>query len=727
MIETSDSHTGAGLPAAAASTATPAAGAAAVHRIIEERDVLPINRELSLLAFNRRVLALAQDSAVPLLERLRFLCIVSSNLDEFFEIRVAGLREQLRVKAPMVGTTLDELKAHVGEFGQGAEALVAAMYRTLNEQILPALAASGVRMLRSAERDAAQRAWAADYFQRELRPLLTPSGLDPAHPFPQVVNKSLNFIVELSGRDAFGRETSVAIVKAPRLVPRVIKMPPEIAGADNTFVLLSSIMHAPLHERFAGREVVNYSQFRVTRDADLWIDEEEVKNLRQALEGELPQRQFGLAVRLEVASQCPQHLATFLLQQFELQDADLYRCEGPVNLARMSALIDQVELDALEYSPFLPGLPDRLRDQQDVLGAIRQHDILLHHPYQSFEPVVEFIRKAADDPDVVAIKQTVYRTGVNSALMEALVQAASRGKEVTVVVELMARFDEEANINWAEKLEHAGAQVVYGVFGLKTHAKLALLLRRERDAQGGSRLVPYAHLGTGNYHPRTTALYSDFGLLTADPDICADVNEVFLHITSLAKAAKLKRLLLAPFRMHKRVIEMIRRETKHASEGRAARIKAKMNALLEEGVIRALQAASQAGVQIDLIVRGACALRPGVPGFSENIRVRSILGRFLEHHRVWYFENGGETEVWLTSADWMGRNMFRRIEVAFPVQDPELKRRVIDEGIDVYLSDNCDAWELGANGEWTHRKPRPRERAISAQNELLKRMQGEAT
>src|SRR5437773_1593835 len=381
MVEPSDSHTGAALPAAAASTATPAAAPVAVHRTMEERDALPINRELSLLAFNRRVLALAQDPAVPLLERLRFLCIVSSNLDEFFEIRVAGLREQLRVKAPMVGTTLHELKTHIGEIGLGAQALVAAMYRTLNEQILPALAASGVRMLRSAERDAAQRAWAADYFQREIRPLLTPIGLDPAHPFPQVVNKSLNFIVELSGRDAFGRETSIAIVKAPRMLPRVIELPREVAP-DNTFVLLSSVIHAHLGELFAGRDVISYSQFRVTRDADLWFDEEEVKNLRQALQGELPQRQFGLAVRLEVASNCPAHLAQMLLHQFELQEADLYRCDGPVNLARMSALVDEADLDEHKYPVFVQGLPNRLEEQPDVLAAMRQRDILLHHPYE---------------------------------------------------------------------------------------------------------------------------------------------------------------------------------------------------------------------------------------------------------------------------------------------------------------------------------------------------------
>jgi polyphosphate kinase len=534
------------------------------------------------------------------------------------------------------------------------------------------------------------------------------------------VNKSLNFIVELSGRDAFGRETSVAIVKAPRLVPRVIKMPADVAGAENTFVLLSSIMHAHLHEMFAGREVVNYSQFRVTRDADLWIDEEEVKNLRQALEGELPQRQFGLAVRLEVASHCAQHLASFLLQQFELQDGDLYRCEGPVNLARMSALIDQVDLDELKYAAFVPGLPDRLREQTDVFAAIRQHDILLHHPYQSFEPVVEFIRKAADDPDVIAIKQTVYRTGVNSALMEALVEAARRGKEVTVVVELLARFDEEANINWAERLEESGAQVVYGVFGLKTHAKLALLLRREKDATGGTQLQRYAHLGTGNYHPRTARLYTDFGLLTANPDICGDVEEVFLHITSLAKANRLRRLWLAPFTMHRHLLEAIRRETRHARDGKPARIVAKMNALLEEAVIRALYTASQAGVKVELIVRGACALRPGVKGVSDNIRVRSIVGRFLEHHRVWLFHNDGAEDVYLASADWMGRNLFRRIEVSFPVLDPALKARVIDEGLKPYLADSQDAWELSADG--TYSKPKAKARTSSAQLELLERM-----
>ena len=704
----------AGLPAPDAGTRAPMPDTPA--------DAAPLNRELSLLAFNRRVLALAADTATPLLERLRFLCIAGSNLDEFFEIRIAGIKEQLRAKVPPTGMTLQEGRALLAQVGVEARALIDAQYALLNRDVLPALEQAGVRLVRRTEFTAAERAWATKFFHREVRPLLTPIGLDPAHPFPQVVNKSLNFVIELSGTDAFGRDTGIAIVKAPRVLPRIIRLPAEASGGDNAFVMLSSVIHAHLHELFPGRDVVNYAQFRVTRDADLWIDEEEVKNLRQALQGELPQRQFGSAVRLEVAANCPAPLAEFLLQQFELTNADLYRCDGPVNIARLSSLADQVDLDALKYPPFVPGLPDRLREQPDILAAIRQHDILLHHPYQSFEPVVEFIRKAADDPDVVAVKQTVYRTGVNSVLMEALIEAAQRGKEVTVVVELMARFDEEANINWAERLERAGAQVVYGVFGLKTHAKLALLIRREPDARGRMRLRPYAHLGTGNYHPRTTRLYTDFGLLTADPAICADVNDVFMHITSLARAGRMRHLLLAPFTMHRRVIEMIRRETKNARAGKPARIVAKMNALLEEGVIRALYAASQAGVEIDLVVRGACALRPGVRGLSDNIRVRSILGRFLEHHRVWFFANAGTPDVWLASADWMGRNMFRRIEVAFPVRDIVLRKRVVEEGLSACLADTRDAWELRADGSWVKLAPRGRAQPKSAQQALLEAM-----
>ena len=680
-----------------------------------------INRELSLLAFNRRVLALAQDPAVPLLERLRFLCIVSSNLDEFFEIRVAGMREQLRVRTPPPGVTLHELRVLSSRICEECHALVADVYGALNGEVLPAMAAAGVRLLRHAERNAAQRAWVADYFRREVKPLLSPIGLDPSHPFPQVVNKSLSFIVELSGSDAFGRETAIAIVKAPHQLLRVIELPPEVAP-PGSFVLLASIIHAHLGELFAGRRVVGYSQFRVTRDSDLWFDEEEVKNLRQALAGELPQRQFGLAVRLEVAANCAPELAQFLLRQFELEEPDLYRCDGPVNLARLATLAEGSDRTELKYPPFVPGTPERLRDQPDLLAAIRQHDVLLHHPYQAFDSVVEFIRKASEDPDVVAIKQTVYRTGVNSVLMELLIEAARRGKEVTVVVELLARFDEEANINWAERLEAAGAQVVYGVFGLKTHAKLALLLRREPDAAGRPQLRPYAHLGTGNYHPRTARQYTDFGLLTADPDLCADVAEVFLHITSLARSNRLKHLWLAPFTMHRQLLAAIHRETRHAKEGGRAHIMAKMNGLVEEAVIKALYAASQAGVKIDLIVRGPCALRPGVEGWSDQIRVRSILGRFLEHPRIWYFRNGGREDVYLSSADWMGRNLFRRIEVAFPVLDKDLKARVVAEGLVAGFEDTGNAWDLGADGAYRRARPARRGHADGSQELLLDRL-----
>ena len=678
-----------------------------------------LNRELSLLAFNRRVLSLAADRAVPLLERLRFLCILGSNLDEFFEIRVAGIKEQLRAGVAPAGMMPPAARALLHQVGDEVRALIAEQYRLLNDEVLPALARKGVHLVRRTDFRPDERAWVARSFERDVRPLLTPIGLDPAHPFPQVVNKSLNFIVELAGKDAFGRATSIAIVKAPRVLPRVFRLPATVSGDGHSFVMLSSVIHAHLGTLFPGREVVNYAQFRVTRDADLWIDEEEVKNLRQALQGELTHRHYGAAVRLEVPTSCPDHLAAFLLRQFELGDGDLYRCDGPVNIARLAALIDEVDLDELKYQPFVPGLPAALRGEGGILSAIRNGDVLLHHPYQSFDPVVEFIRCAASDPDVVSIKQTVYRTGVNSVLMEALVEAARCGKEVTVVVELMARFDEETNINWAGRLEQAGAQVVYGVFGLKTHAKLALLLRRETDRSGRVRLVPYAHLGTGNYHPRTTRLYSDFGLLTRDPVLCADVAAVFMHITSLARAGKLRQLLLAPFTMHRQVLARIRRESRHAREGRPARIVAKMNALVEEGVIEALYAASQAGVRIDLVVRGACALRPGVRGLSDHIRVRSILGRFLEHHRVWLFANDGDPDVWLSSADWMGRNLFKRIEVAFPVRDPEQKRRVVDEGLLRYLTDNRDAWTLRADGSWVKVRPRRGARQRSAQAELL--------
>ncbi|GIZ53998.1 polyphosphate kinase 1 [Noviherbaspirillum aridicola] len=669
-----------------------------------------LNRELSQLAFNRRVLAQAEDRAVPLLERLRFLCIVSSNMDEFFEVRIASLLAQDPGAAPSVPTPA--LAAVLGRIGEECHALIERQYTLLHEEILPQLASAGIRLLRHEERNEAQRAWVKEYFDREVRPLLTPIGLDPAHPFPLVVNKSLNFIVELSGKDAFGRGNAIAILKAPRVLPRVIRLPDELSDGAACFCLLSSVIHAHITDLFTGREVTAYSQFRVTRNSDLWVDEDEVKNLRQALQSELQSRQFGFAVRLEVAANCPPHLSQFLLEQFGIDKGMLYAVNGPVNLVRLQEIISHVQQPALHYPPFVPGLPATLADG-GMFALLRRQDVLLHHPFQSFQPVVEFIRSAAHDPDVLAIKQTIYRTGMNSDLMESLILAAQRGKEVTVIVELMARFDEQANINWAERLERVGAQVVYGVVGLKTHAKLALVLRRE-----GRELRHYAHLGTGNYHPTTTKFYTDFGLLTAHPGITSEVNEIFIHLTSLTRPRRLQYLWLAPFGLQREIIKAIRNEAAIAREGRPARIIAKMNALIDESVIRALYAASADGVKIDLIVRGACALRPGVPGLSENIRVRSVVGRFLEHSRIYYFRANLEHRVYLASADWMSRNLLRRVEVAFPVLDKSLRKQVINQGLNPYLKDNVDAWELGADGRYVRRKPRGKQAAFSAQQYL---------
>jgi polyphosphate kinase len=676
-----------------------------------------LNRELGILAFNRRVLAQAADEAVPLLERLRFLTIVSSNLDEFFEIRVAGLKEQIQLNLPEPtpdGKGPAEVFAAVSA---EAHALVAEQYRLLNQVLLPSLAGAGVVFPRREDWTPAQRQWIRDYFFRELLPVLTPIGLDPAHPFPKVLNKSLNLAVELVGRDAFGRSSRAAIVQAPRALPRVIRLPREIAGAQFAFVFLSSILHAHLEELFAGMKVLGCYQFRVTRNSDLFVDEEEIKNLHTALKGELLHRHFGNAVRLEVADNCSQQMIDFLLQQFGLDEHDLYRVEGPVNLYRLREVPDQVERPDLKYAAFQPGLPSPLAEHSDLFEFLKRQDILLHHPYQSFAPVIDFIRTTAADPDVIAIKQTVYRTGTDSELMEILIDAARRGKEVTVVVELMARFDEEANLNWAARLEEVGAHVVYGVVGHKTHAKMALIVRRE-EHESRNVLRRYVHLATGNYHPRTARLYTDFGLLTANEDLCADVAEVFKQLTGLGRAGRLRHVWQSPFTLHKRVLEAIRNEARLAQEGKPARIVAKMNALLDPQVIDELYLASQAGVKVDLIVRSVCALRPGIAGLSENIRVRSIVGRFLEHSRVFFFLNDGAEDVLLASADWMGRNFFRRIELCFPVLDAALKRRVIREGLQPYLDDNSQAWTMDSDGAYARLRPR-RGRPRSAQEELL--------
>ncbi|HXF79794.1 MAG TPA: polyphosphate kinase 1 [Usitatibacter sp.] len=673
-----------------------------------------LNRELQALEFNRRVLAQAEDRTVPLLERLKFLCIVSSNLDEFFEIRVSGLKEQIKLGTKATGPDGMDPLAVFRQVSARAQGIVEKQYRLFNEEVLPALAKEKIRFLRRSEWTPSQQEWIRDYFFREMMPVLTPIGLDPSHPFPRVFNKSLNFAVELEGRDAFGRDSRAAIVQAPRVLPRVIMLPKKVAHGPTDFIFLTSILHAHVGELFSGMSVLGCYQFRVTRNSDLFVEEEEVKDLRKALQGELPQRHFGDAVRLEVADNMSESMTRFLLGQFGLEGDDLYTVAGPVNLVRLMSIPDQVNRPDLEYPLFEPGLPKAFAKGRDIFETIRKGDQLLHRPFQSFQPVIEFIQQAARDPRVVAIKQTVYRTGTDSVIMQTLIDAARAGKEVTVVVELMARFDEEANINWAARLEEVGAHVVYGVVGHKTHAKMALVVRREEG-----RLVRYAHLGTGNYHPRTAKLYTDFDLLTADEQVCGDVNEVFQQLTGLGKVTKLKHVWQSPFTLHAKVLEAIENETRIAKAGKPARIVAKMNALLEPQVIEALYRASKAGVKVDLIVRGLCALRPGVPGLSENIRVRSIIGRFLEHTRIFEFKGGGQTLVRLSSADWMDRNFFRRIELSFPITDAKLKRRVVGEGLKPYLDDNTQAWEMQPDGTFK-RARHGRRKANCAQVTLMR-------
>ena len=686
-----------------------------------------INRELSLLEFNRRVLEQAKDESVPLLERLKFLCISCSNLDEFFEIRVAGLKQMIKLGTPLVGQdgiTPSELFA---EISHRAHALVDEQYRVLNEVMIPALDKEKIRFVRRSEWTPEQDAWVRGYFQNELLPVLSPIGLDPAHPFPRILNKSLNFIVSLSGKDAFGRNIGYAVVQAPRALARLIQIPKDVPGAGpNDYVFLSSVIHAYVDELFPGMQATGCYQFRVTRNSDLLVDESEAEDLLEALEGELSQRQWGDTVRLEVAHNCPEHMSLYLMEELSLGPADLYQCNGPVNLMRLMALPDLIDRPELKYAPFVPRVPKALAG--DLFAAMRKSDQLLQHPYDSFAPVLDLLRQAAKDPNVLAIKQTLYRTGAKSPVAEALIQAARNGKEVTVVVELRARFDEADNISLAEALQDVGAHVVYGVVGYKTHAKMMLIVRREEQpgAPAGTpgTLRQYAHLGTGNYHPRTARLYTDYGLLTADPAICKDVHGVFLQLTSLGKVSKLNRLLQSPFTLAKGMRDRIEREMANAAKGKKAHIIARMNALVEPEMIQALYQASQAGVQIDLIVRSMCSLRPGVPGLSDNIRVRSVIGRFLEHPRVLYFANGGEPEVLLSSADWMERNLFKRVEIAFPVLDRKIRERVIEQ-LQAYLADSATSWMLQPDGSY-QRAPGYEAGAKGVQIKLLEEIVGGA-
>lgn len=663
-----------------------------------------LNRELGVLAFNERVLAMACDERVGLLERLKYLCISASNLDEFFEIRVAGLMEQARQNPDFRdrdGLTAGEVLALVSD---RTHALVERQYALFNQELLPALEKEGVffHTVDTWSPDVAR--WAQHYFESEIVPVLTPIGLDPAHPFPVVYNKSLNFAVELSGEDAFGRESTMAVVQAPRILPRLIRMPADVTPYPHGFIMLTSIMQGCVPALFPGMEVKGVYQFRVTRNSDLYVDDEEITNLRVALQGELSQRHFGDSVRLEIADRMPDAVKNRLQGELGLEERDIYRVNGPVNLVRLMQVADWVDRPELKFRPFSAGMPADLGAEPELFKAIARRDILLHHPYQSFAPVVEFLKRAATDPDVVAIKQTIYRTGHDSELMDALVVAARNGKEVTAVVELMARFDEEANIRWASRLEQVGAHVVYGVVGHKTHAKMLLVVRREQSAAGGKVLKRYLHLGTGNYHPRTARLYTDFGLFTCHEGLCNDAHELFQQLTGLGRMRNTPFLWQSPFTMQKNILAAIRREIEHARAGRPARIMARMNALLEPSVISELYAASRAGVKIDLIVRGVCALRPGVKGLSENIRVRSVVGRFLEHSRIYCFHDDGQDHVYLSSADWMDRNLFRRVEIAFPVLDPRLKKRVLDEGLKALLADTQLSWLMDANGQYTRRK-----------------------
>jgi polyphosphate kinase len=671
-----------------------------------------INRELSLLEFNQRVLAQALDESVPLLERLKFLCISSSNLDEFFEIRVAGLKQLIASQAPPRGGEEASAEEQLAAIHQRASRLVAEQYACLNQVLLPQMARAGVQRLPPGGWEPEDHDWLARFFEREVEPVVTPLALDPSRPFPRIQNKSLNFILRLEGRDAYGREADLAIVQAPRSLPRIVPLPPKGGSPALRFVLLSTIMQEFVPRLFEGMRIVGCYQFRLTRDSDLFVDEEEVEDLRRALEGELAHRRYGAAVRLETTADCPADLVEYLLNQFQLSEQDLYRVPSMVNLHRLSAVYDLANRPDLKYPAFTPGIPARIAAGADLFAAIRDRDILLHHPFQSFAPVIDFLRQAASDPSVLAIKQTIYRTGVDSAIVDALVAAANAGKDVAVVIELRARFDEAANIELSDRLQEAGAHVMYGVVGFKTHAKLALVVRREADG-----IRRYCHLGTGNYHSRTARGYTDYGLFTCDPEIGEDVHEMFVQLTGLKRTQRLSCLLQSPFDLHRAMIDKLDREAAHARAGRPARIILKMNSLVEEEAIHALYRASRAGVQVDLIVRGICALRPGIPGLSENIRVRSVVGRFLEHSRVFFFENNGQAELYCSSADWMGRNFFRRVEVAFPIRRPEHRTRILRD-LETYLWDNTQAWRLDAQGHYERLLPGS-EPAVSAQSELL--------
>ncbi|MBP0047123.1 polyphosphate kinase 1 [Marinobacterium sp. AK62] len=703
----------------------------ATAALVESREILPtidpieevpvdlkapelyINRELSHLQFNVRVLEQALDESYPLLERLMFLLIFSSNLDEFFEIRVAEQLRQLKYGREAVGPDAMHPQKVLDKISEICAVNVDRQYKILNEIMFPALEAEDIKFLRRADWTDAQREWVKEYFEDQLLPVISPIGLDPSHPFPRLVNKSLNFIVELDGKDAFGRETGMAIIPAPRSLPRLIRLPDELCDGGDNLIFLSSIIHEFAEELFPGMKVDGCFQFRITRNADLSFDFEEIEDLARALRGELHSRKFGDAVRLEVDSRTPAELISFLQAEFNLPDSHVYRVNGPVNLTRLMAVRDLVERPDLRWKPFTPGMPNKLKNTEDIFAVLRKNDQLLQHPFQSFTPVVDLLRQAAKDPQVVAIKQTLYRTGVKSDIVNALVEAARNGKEVTVVIELRARFDEESNLQLASRLQEAGCLVVYGVVGYKTHAKMMLVVRRE-----GADLVRYSHLGTGNYHSGTARLYTDYSYMTADDEVGEDVHKIFQQLTGMGKIQKLQKLYNAPFTLHAKMLDLIQNEIRNVKAGKKGHIIIKVNGLTEPKLIRALYEASQAGVQIDLIIRGMCRLRPGLEGISDNIRVRSIIGRFLEHTRIYWFANeGGKPVVIGSSADWMERNMLNRVETGFELFGKHAER--IRNELEYYLRDNVQAWELHSDGSYSLVQPAESEERVSAQQKLL--------
>jgi len=677
-----------------------------------------INRDLSLLQFHLRVLAQAASSRHPLLERLFFLIIFSSNIDEFFEIRVAGIMQKLNLGD--VSTSVHGMRPSevLEEISVITHAAIAEQYRILNEDILPALAKEDIRYLKRDELNSEQSAWMKRYFTEQVSPVLTPISIDPAHPFPRLVNKSLNFIATLEGKDAFGRDINLAIVPAPRSLPRVIRLPDELTGGKEHHVMLSAVIHEHIGELFPGMNVTGCHQFRLTRNADLDLADD-VDDIAKALEGELENRRFGDKVRLEVTTDCPTPISDYLLNEFELHDNQLYRVNGPVNLTR---LLFDFNIPALRYQPFTYVVPKPFRREVDKLdkatsmfAAMRKGDVLVHHPFHAFSPIINLLWQAASDPKVLAIKQTLYRSGTNSEIVKALAAAARHGKEVTAVIELRARFDEASNIAVANYLQEAGAVVVYGIVGYKTHAKLMLIIRREDD-----KIRRYVHLGTGNYHAANAKVYTDYGLFSADPDISEDVHKIFQELTGMGKPANLKKLLHAPFTLHEKLMSFIDDEIAHAKAGKRAHIMVKVNALTERRLIDKLYDASQAGVKIELILRSMCCLRPQVKGLSENITVRSVIGRFLEHTRIYYFHNDGDERLYCGSADWMDRNLFHRVEVAFPIEDKKLFKQIYEDGLLNYLKDNVQAWTLDGNGVWHQIEPTAGELPHIAQDYLLK-------